>query len=295
MTGLAGWVQHHGQHLLTLYPPRGGGRIRIYERLRPLRRASEVVASVLRDDPPFRITRLGPATPLTTSEGEHGAWVELDGARDGVAVRRAIAMIFADEFVVAFDVLGIDPGSWDELDLAARDLVTAYQLGLGVRPRRFLYEPPAGWTPLARGLHAYFYPPGFPGDPALLVVHPATPAPAPEAGAEAISPRLLEDLTDGLTAPHRVAERPLPLAGGVVARHLALTGTAARSRQAIARHAVVLSLAPYLYVARLDRPPPDAGELPPVLEALARSIVPVPAAAARVIHRPTVAFDHWLD
>src|SRR4029077_16211422 len=108
MVGGKPWIQHHGVHLVTLYPPGGGGRIRIYERLRPVLRASQVVARVLADDPVYRAGSIGRAVPLVTNEGEHGAWVALDGTRDGGHVERAIAMIFGDELTVAFDILAVD-------------------------------------------------------------------------------------------------------------------------------------------------------------------------------------------
>lgn len=289
MVGPSPWTEHHGVHLATRYPPRGGGRIRVYERLHPVMPASQVVARVLADDPAYRIARVGRATPLVTSEGEHGAWVAVDGMRDGAWVRRAIGMIFADDFVVAFDVLAVNPERWDELDLAARELVVSYELGLGVRRRRYIYTPPPGWTSLARGLVGYFYPPGFPRDPTLLVAYPATPA------SELASPRLREELADGITSTQGVTDRAFFVLDGMEARHFAITGTTERSQQAVARHAIALYGAPYLYVVRIDRPQPDDGSVPEALANVVKSIVPVPPSEPRVIPRGSVALDHWID
>ncbi len=296
MRVLAGWVQHHGANLVTLYPPGGGGRIRIFERLRPLQRASQVIARVLATDPGFKTTQVGKATPLTTSEGELGLWIDLQGNREGAAVRRGIAMIFADEFVVAFDVLAIEPTVWDTVDTAARRLVAGHQLGLGIRQRRFIYTPPAGWTSLARGLVAYHYPPDFPRDPSLLVVHPAIPA--PELSWDPPPRALIEELTDGFDR-HDLVDRPHPMLGGSTARHLIVTGQAARAPTQVVRHAVVQYAAPYLYVARYDQPASAAAseELPSVLASVVQSMVPVPDAQPRVIPRASAStvLDHWAD
>src|SRR5690606_1818780 len=293
MLGLAGWTQHHGVHLLTLYPPGGGGRIRVYERLRPLLRASQVVARVLEDDPAYRIARLGRAVPLVTSEGELGAWVSLDGTREGVRVRREIAMIFADELVVAFDILCIDQTKWDTLDVAARELVVSHQLGLGIRRRRFIYTPPPGWTPLARGLVGYFYPPEFPRDPSLLVVYPANPA--QEIAWDPTPAQLIDELGEGLTTRERVVEQPLSSISGMIARHITIVGTARSSQQRVVRHVIAQHAAPYLYVARLDSPESDDGSVPDVLAAVARSIVPLPGAEPRLIPRSSTAYDYLVD
>ena len=293
MLGRSDWIQHHGVHLLTLYPPGGGARIRVYERLRPLLRASQVLSRVLGDDPPFRIARLGRAEPLITSEGEHGAWVSLEGTRDGVWVRRAVGMIFTDEFVVAVDALATQPERWDEIDLAARDIVASTELGLGVRRRRYVYTSPPGWTALARGLVGYFYPPDFPHNPSLLAVHPASPVQGfawdPEPA------RLLVELTEAMDSPERVDTRAYFTPTGLEGKHYVLAGAARRSRQRIVRHAIVLHRAPYVYAVRLDEPRGDDSSAPEVLAAVARSIVPVPDVAPRIIPRSSAAFGHWAD
>ncbi len=289
--GLDAWPQHHGLHLLTLYPPAGGGRIRVYERLRPVLRASQVVQRVLDDDPAYRLGGVSRAQPFVTSDGEHGAWIDLQGTRDEASVRRAIAIIFADEFVVAFDILAIQLERWDELELTARELVVAHELGLGIRRRRYLYTPPPGWTGLARGLVGYFYPPGFPNDRAFLVVQPAIPVPEVPDGLGA-------ELGDGLAPSGTPIDRAIEGVEGLHARHVVLAGTALRSHQPLVRHAIIQHAPPYLYVMRLDHPGvADDDEVPAVLAATARSIVPVPNPGARVIPRPgtAVLFDHWAD
>lgn len=293
MLGLAGWTQHHGVHLLTLYPPGGGGRIRVYERLRPLLPASQVVARVLEDDPSYRIAKLGRAIPVVTSEGELGAWVSIDGTREGTRVRREIAMIFADELVVAFDVLCIDQTKWDTLDVTARNLVVSHQLGLGVRRRRFIYTPPPGWTSLARGLVAYFYPPGFPRDPSLLVIYPATPS--PEIAWDPTPAQLIDELGEGFETREQVVDRPFSIISGTTARHVTMVGTTRSSQQRVVRHVIVQYAAPYLYVARLDSSVPDDGSVPGVLAAVARSIVPLPRPEPRLIPRPSTAYDYLVE
>ena len=56
-----------------------------------------------------------------------------------------------------------DPDRFDELDTVIRDAIKTHKLCLGsARHRRFYYEPPVGWQPLARGQVTEFYPLDFP-------------------------------------------------------------------------------------------------------------------------------------
>ena len=52
------------------------------------------------------------------------------------------------------------------------DALLAESLELGVRRRRFEYTAPAQWQPLPAGLMTEWFPPGFPGDVAVLTVYP---------------------------------------------------------------------------------------------------------------------------
>ena len=77
------WVQHFGSNLVTAYPPGGGGRFRYHERLRPQPSFSAIVSRMLASDPDFTVHHVGELLRLVTAEGEYGAWVKIDGLREG--------------------------------------------------------------------------------------------------------------------------------------------------------------------------------------------------------------------
>src|SRR5215831_7398226 len=161
----SGWRHHHGAHLVSLYPPGGGGRLRFYARLE-LARASVLVARILRDDPGFRVTDVGGSLSFLTHEGEHGLLVPLRGIRDEMRVSRTIAIVHTDHVAAALDTLIVAPEKREELELRTRELMVTISFGLGVRRRRFRYEPPPGWWAIPSDLVATWHPAGYPGDPA---------------------------------------------------------------------------------------------------------------------------------
>ena len=277
----SGWKQHLGEHLSTLYPPEGGGRIRCHERLRPLMSMSTVVARLLATDIPFAVERIAPAQRLVTDEGEYAGWTRVEGMCEGVPARRFIGAVFADEFVTAIDCLALVSARFAELEAQSHQLLEAVALGLGQRARRFLYQPPPGWQPLPSGLVTTWMPPGFPADVAKIVVHPAKPtataaSPASVAQALEASGAFIEEQT------------PFQAEAGLAGTYFRTSGPRRH------RDLVVLDAAPYRYELHLEATGERVATHRATFAALARSAQPLPSAGRRGVDA-AISSALWAD
>jgi hypothetical protein len=290
------WVRHIGAQLVSLYPPEGGGRIRCYERIRPARTLSQVVAFVVEQDPAFRLVALDAPARVLTTEGEHAGWVRVTGVRDDAPSVRFVGAVFTDEFVLALDAMVAVPDRALRIEAVARELLLGATFGLGVRRRRFYYEPPPGWQPLLAGLVASWYPPGFPDDHVTIVVHPA--APSHEPAAVTFDAFLAGEQARGAAVEGKVEENEIVAAGGLAGRHWSFATR--RGAQHLHREVVVFTAAPYTYALRMESTSTTRlDEHRAIFAAVARSAQPVPAAGERLDFgshaHTTSALSHWFD
>ncbi len=88
---------------------------------------------------------------------------------------RELAMIVGDDSAAV--IVGAAPHEMaTELEQIVDELCVQTRLQLGVRRRRYLYAPPAGWQRFSLdGMDAHFLAPGHPRTPGCLTVHAADP------------------------------------------------------------------------------------------------------------------------
>jgi hypothetical protein len=273
------WIRHHGVHLLTMYPPGGGGRIRCYERIRPLQRLSQILGFVLERDPAFRKTGLRDVTTLQTSEGEHGAWVRVNGTRDEVPVARFVGAVFADDFVAALDTLVVLPAKAALLEATARELLFGVSLKLGIRRRRYLYQPPAGWRGLPSGLTTHWYPPDYPGNATSIVVAPAEPS--TEEVAAICDSFVAGALGRGHTLDGAVEETEIVTAAGLRGRRCSFAVRSTARGERSHRELAAFAAPPYVYSLRMESGSARRDEQRAIFTAVAQTVTPVPAPGER--------------
>jgi hypothetical protein len=267
------WKRHVGFHLTTYTPPGGGARVRCHERIRPLVSLDTLVRRLLDGDVPFQVDRIDAVQRVVTDEGEHAAWARLDGTCEGGPARRYIGAVFTDEYVSALDTLVLAPARFEELELRSRQLLQSVTLGLGERPRRFRYEPPAGWSPLPAGLVTTWLAPGYPDDPSRIIVEPARLGRPPE----------LADVSKAVIAAGGAVEQVAP-----VVTFFKLAGTRLLARDpGNVRELAILAAAPYRYELHLTASPARADEHRAVFARLVMSAEPIPRPYARVAGTPT--------
>lgn len=277
-TLLPRWRVTHLADGLELSSPEGRehGAIRIRDRQAPLRSARDLAARFT-DAGELAIER------VITAEGEYAAVTEIAGPR-------CLGFVFGDDFYTQLDGTAADPDRMTVVSRAVRELTRCYSLGLGEnRRRRFLYEPPRGWSSCARGLVTRWMAPGFPADSTTLTVFPARPVKESVAGA--LDRELHEVSWVGFEklAPHQtLAIRNRHGLAGISVR---VTGRAPGGP--VRRHDLVaLEDDRFVYLMRLESAADSAAEreeLRPVWD----SVEPLPE-VERTLRSP-VGIDHWVD
>lgn len=257
ITPPAGW--QHTRTDLGLILWQGRTVIRYAERMRPLRRISELVKSLGRPEG-FVHTSTTEIERATTHEGEQAAMLTLTGKIGEDVVELGYGFVLLDDsYACLTSIAYTDYAAVRELLRSL--LVSDVQLLGHARRRRFVYEPPIGWQGAGGPHDARWYPNDYPANPSRIFVNPALPS-SPD-----IERQILAKMVGGmaqLEAAQVVPVAPL-FTRSLVGRHyhLRLAGRRADS------HLFFLHDDSHLYSVRAD------GDPTPGL-ALVASIEPVP-------------------
>lgn len=288
------WVQQFGVNLVTAFPPDLGARFRYHERLRPQPSFSAIVQRFLASDPEFRPHAVGEMIRIVTGESEYGAWVAIDGRREGSRAMRYIGAVFMDEFATALDVIAIIPKHFAQVEQLSLQMLRSETLQMTRRPRPFFYVPPVGWQAIPSGTTANWYPPDFPNNLSNIVVPPASLV---DGETERAIESAFAQLGAGLTveSEHRDEFRS---STDVAGKYLRLHGGRAGRAEPIYRELVMYVVAPYAYRIRLETTnAAQLLELREVFRGVAGSFRPLPAPEESRIGRafaaPSNLFDHW--
>lgn len=293
----ANWTQHFGEHLITAYPPQGGGRYRYHERLRPASDFTTVVERLLREDPAFRVTTIGEASKIVTEEGEYGAWVKIEGLRESSPAQRFIGVVFTEDFVAVLDTLVIISALFDEFARRSFEFLRSASFGLGPRRRLFLYSPPPDWQALPSGLVANFYPPDYPANRTNLIVLPATPT---TQSIEEIIESRLASLSAGLQLEDCFRE-PFHSATRYSGVYLRVSGRPEGKNDLVYRDATIFVIDKYVYMMRLESMSLEGLlDMRELFRAVSASFRPLPQPHERSLglafaHAPTTAVDAWAE
>jgi hypothetical protein len=178
ITPLHGWTWELRRAGIRLRPQDRGSRSVIWyvERLRPIEGVTALVARAPRPRG-WREDSRTEIEPFVTDEGEYAAQVTLSGSIDGAPAVQTLAFVFGDDFVARLIGVAAEAEAGPSVVAATRQLARLDTHLLGVRRRRFVYQPPEGaW-------HGYLMPPfharwlnlDYPRDPTSIVVLPALP------------------------------------------------------------------------------------------------------------------------
>ena len=288
------WTQQFGVHITTAFPPDLGARFRCYERLRPQPSFSAVVELALASDPEFRVHSIGDMDRIVTHEGEYGAWVAIEGRREGTPAARFIGAVFLDEFACALDVIAVIPKHVAVVRQTSIDLLRAATFELTGRPRQFFYVPPIGWHAVMSGTTANWYPLDFPGNLSNISIPPARAlALTPHAVVEAVEAEAGAGLSETISSRDELTS-----SSGVVGTYLRVHGRRAGKTDPLYREIAVFVVAPWVYRMRLETVGGQRlTELREVFRGVAASFKPLPgteeARLGRAFSRPHSAFDHW--
>lgn len=173
-----GWAVEYLPDALTFTHPRGRVAQLFYrERAGRPRRMGTLAREILAGWPRLTLHSFGAIERITSLEGELAALVTATCEQAGQPVFVVFGFIFTDDFVTSLTAIGREEQLRSELVSLVRDTLRRDNLALGIRRRRFDYQPPVGWQPIVRGLATEWIPPDFPAHDARLVVYPANPIP----------------------------------------------------------------------------------------------------------------------
>jgi hypothetical protein len=289
----AEWVQNFGVQLVTAYPAGLGARFRWHERIRPQPAFSAIVDRMLASDPDFRVRNVDDMVRTATVEGEYGAWVAVEGQRDGRPAMRFIGAVFLDEFASVLDVIAIIPEHFTAVREHSFELLRTARFDLAKRPRRFFYVPPVGWQAVPSGTTTNWYPPDFPRHRANLVVPPARHF--DDAAAELIIEAASAELGLGLDDATPTRDT-ITSAGGNPGVYLRAEGK--RAGVTIYRELALFVVAPFVYRMRLESATESrVAETREILRGVAGSFKPLPNSdegrTGRAFASRSTLFDHW--
>lgn len=109
---------------------------------------------------------------IVTSEGEYGVIVNAIAPNEQIT----IAILYGDHSYATIHARTPDPALREQFLDVVRRLADSFPLGLGVeRRRRYFYEPPSGWTGIARPFSTLWLAPDCGRHRALLHVYHARP------------------------------------------------------------------------------------------------------------------------
>lgn len=247
------------------------------ERVSPLRSLAAHVRETLETDAEFEPTAVFTTARFLTLEGEYGARAVIKGHRGQQPVAHVIAAVFADDFSTRVTARITDLARLDEYIAMVVRLARHDRLGLGIRRRRYMFQPPSGWHAVPGiGLELAFYPPEYPKRRACLVVSPAEPIAL--SGGHPRSTLADQDVRQGLSPV--LAETSMPLA----TRSALLKGELWRSSRALpgagkmVRSLAVLMDGRYYYALRLEALAETGDADDQILIQTAGSVEPLPVA-----------------
>lgn len=289
-----GWHRVDDAGGVKLFHPDGpeAGAIRYRETVRPLARMSTIVEELTARGPAIAGFAWSAIERGLTDEGEHTALVVGRGLLEGRAILRLCGAVFGDDSYSLLTAVSLVQEVWDQVESTVRFLLEKDAHGRGLRRRRFVYRPPAGWQGLARGFTTEWQPPGFPGDATLIQVLPAHPVADPPRAV--LLQSLADDTAEGLEILAVDDEQEVCTAAG-------LRGSAWLVRlkladgAALRRLLVALRDPRHLYAVRAETTREEIGDLLETVEALVESIEPVPAGGMASVRLGTALAAQWAD
>jgi hypothetical protein len=269
------WIQHFGVNLATGYAPELGARFRYFERVRPQQSFSRIVEQAIATDPDFHVHQVGDMVRLVTVEGEYGAWVAVEGRREGARAMRYVGAVFMTDFATVLDAIAIIPAHFPTIEKLSLELARSQRFEMARRPRPFFYVPPAGWQGVASGLATTWYPLDFPNNQSTIAVAPASFI---EGDAQSAIEATFADAGAGLSIETTVRDA-VSSSAGHTGSLLRLSGRRAGRAEPIYREVAMYVVAPYAYRMRLETTNASALlALRETLRGVASSFRPLPGA-----------------
>jgi hypothetical protein len=274
---------------MLLTPPEGeaAGAILYRERLRPLLPVEQLVPPLLARAPELAGATMVGQQRLVTFEGEYAVLVTAQGTVDGRPAQRDLGFVLGDDFYALLSSVVFGAERFAAATELARELVVRDRQVLGVRRRRFLYEPPPGYAGTPHGFLIDWH-----AADAVISVWPANPRDGGDAKG-ALEALLSDERAQGFELHALAGPDPFSSQHGLGGFAWEIVGRFA-GRPISYRDVVIFEDQRFLYVLRLEAL--DPATRPRHREAfarVARSTQPIPPPRDPLLDRDTAPFLHW--
>lgn len=290
----AGWLAVPGVRTQTLVAPEGpdAAGIRYTERVRPLQRASEIVASWTRRKTKLVEPVVGPIERLLTVEGEHAAFVIVDGTFDKRPVQASLGIVFGDDFFALLEGFALRTDLFASTAAKVRELTIEDRHALGHRRRRYEHVSPVGWQAIVRGFTTDWIAPGYPRRGGMMVTYAAMPVDSSnDTVVSALVARAIERGFGPETSASTTEVQSSHGLSGVVSE-IVVTMRGTR----VLRSFITLTDGRYLYSCELlARTEADWAEHREAFTQLWKSVVPVPKPRTARSAASSGLFEFWAD
>lgn len=288
-----GWVYERrpDRVLLTVSRPDFVARVRYLEKLQPLERIGDLLQRHCEPFPtPASVKR------IVTIEGEYGAVIDVEYTPEQREVR-SFAFIFGDESYSMIEGIS-SPEHIEQLRAAVHDLALSAELRLGLRQRRYLFQPPPLNGLVIGDAIAHYFPEEYPCVDARITVFPAVPLASDRQPMIDLQRLVGEHILvnePGTSSGFVVQERESPVPFHAIS---GLAGTRWRyrgfwhRRACFIRDLILLRDDLYAYAVELSVAPEHHSIVVGRFEDLVHSIQPIPR---RTVRGNDAAFTHWAE
>ena len=170
-----GWTIEHLPEAVAFTHPSGGAHIHYRERAGRPRRVGMLAREILAGWPQLRVKSFGAIERMVTLEGELAAVLSVECSEGDRDVHIDLGFVFTDDFFTSIAGTCRDAALRGDIRVLVRELIREDNLALGIRRRRFEYQPPPGWQPFRRSLATEWLPPEYPAHDTRLIAYPANP------------------------------------------------------------------------------------------------------------------------
>lgn len=287
------WMRRLTADGVVFYPPEGrrAAYLRIREHVRPLRRLRDLRAGHLAGFTGAADVQMSDAQALVNHEGEHAAMYTIKASVPPDRIEFSVGVIYGDDSYSIIEAFCVAPELADTCRRTTDYLTRNLPIGLGVgRRRRFAYQPPEGWQPLAKSQSVSWYPPDFPKHRAVIRVFDGVPAIVTKP--TVLHRQLFDDPQNDLASITDASGFECLTDSRLTGAYEVVRGNwRDGAPSAIVR--VTLHDKNYAYNARLEVSEPYIEAARTIFDGVVRSILPIPSPAPP--EQDTTQLIHWAE
>lgn len=280
-----GWLARQHRDLAILHSADASMIVSYREMVRPVVALANAIERELAHDPGFVTIEQYPPREVVTHEGEYAVLVTIAGRIGDRRAQLDLGFVIFDDYYACVHGFTDVAAQFRELTRTVHELVMGDSHMLGLRRRRFVYDPPPGWERLVCGFDTTWLTPG-----AAIYVRPAWPIP----GAPSVTDLLVAEPSPTFTIHQVVEPYAITTRAGLDGAVLELIGTPA-DRRPQHRAIALLQDNRYVYPIRFEAVLDTTTDRHrATFHGLLDSVQPIPRGRSEG-YAVATALDYWID